>query len=343
MVTNPTPGGGTSNGVTFTIKNPSPAVTGVEPTYAIEGASAFTLTVHGTGFDSASVVTFNGNAKATTFLNATRLTAAISAADVANAGTVPVSVVNPAPGGGTAPAVSFDIKAGTPQLQFTPEMLTLLAGSGGAAPGCVGQGDGGPALQATFCTAAAVAPDAAGNLYIADQDGNVVRKIDTSGNISTFAGNPKATVLGDGGLATNASLNSPIDVVADALGNVCISDYGKGRIRKVDTNGTITTFAGGGNHIWFEGGAAVGISIQPAGITFDPFGNLFIADINQQIIVKIDTAGNAFLFAGVVTVSGPGQLGYNGDNILATNAWLNFPNNVASDQAGNIYIADTSN
>jgi len=343
MVTNPAPGGGTSNAVTFTIKNPSPAITALDPSYGIEGAPAFTLTVHGTGFDSASVVTFNGNAKATTFVSATQLTAAIPAADVATAGSVPVSVANPAPGGGTATAVSFDIKAGTAQLQFTPARLTLVAGSGGPAPGCVGQGDGGPALQATFCTAEAVAPDAAGNLYIADQDGNVVRKIDTSGNISTFAGNPKATVLGDGGPATSAMLNNPIDVVADALGNVYISDYGNGRIRKVDTSGTITTFAGGGNHVWFEAGPAVGISIQPAGITFDPLGNLFIADINQQIIVKIDTAGNATLFAGVVTVSGPGQSGYNGDHILATNAWLNFPNNVASDQAGNIYIADTSN
>ncbi len=343
MVTNPAPGGGTSNAVPFTIKNPSPAITALEPTYAIAGAAALTLTVHGTGFDSASVVTFNGNAKATTFVSATQLTAAISAADLATAGSAPVSVVNPAPGGGTSPAVSFDIKAGTAQLQFTPALLTLVAGSGGAAPGCVGQGDGGPALQATFCTAAAVSPDAAGNLYIADQDGNAVRKIDTSGNISAFAGNPKATALGDGGPATDASLNSPIDVVADPLGNVYISDYGNGRIRKVDTSGIITTFAGGGNHVWFEGGPAVGISIQPAGITFDPFGNLFIADINQQIIVKIDTASNATLFAGVLTVSGPGQVGYNGDNILATNAWLNFPNNVASDQAGNIYIADTSN
>jgi len=228
------------------------------------------------------------------------------------------------------------------QLQFVPGQLTAIAGTGAAASGCVGAGDNGPALQATFCTASAVAQDPAGNIYVVDQNANVVRKIDTSGNIAIFAGSGSS--LGDGGLANKANLNNPIDVVADVLGNVYISDYGNGRVRKVDAKtGIITTFAGGGNNVWFNAGPAVGISIQPGGITFDPAGNMFIADTNQQIVVKVDASGNASLFAGVVTNSGPGQAGYNGDSILAINAWLNSPQSVASDQVGNIYIADTNN
>ena len=96
-VTNPA-GGGTSNAQTFTINNPAPTVTSLSPTSATAGGAAFTLTVNGTGFVSTSVVKFNGAAKTTTFVSATQLTAAITAADIATAGTATVTVTNPAPG-----------------------------------------------------------------------------------------------------------------------------------------------------------------------------------------------------------------------------------------------------
>ena len=100
-VTNPA-GGGTSNAQTFTINNPAPTETSLSPTSAAAGGAAFTLTVNGTGFVSTSVVKFNGAAKTTTFVSATQLTAAITAADIATAGTATVTVTNPAPGGGTS-------------------------------------------------------------------------------------------------------------------------------------------------------------------------------------------------------------------------------------------------
>ncbi len=129
-VTNPA-GGGTSNAQTFTINNPAPTATSLSPTSATVGGVAFTLTVNGTSFVSTSVVKFNGAAKTTTFVNATQLTAAITAADIATAGTATVTVTNPAPGGGTSGNLSFTINAASaPTLtSLTPTSVTL----GGAA------------------------------------------------------------------------------------------------------------------------------------------------------------------------------------------------------------------
>jgi hypothetical protein len=125
-VTNPA-GGGTSNAQTFTINNPAPTVTSLSPTSATAGGAAFSLTVNGTGFLSTSVVKFNGAAKTTTFVSAMQLTAAITAADIATAGTATVTVTNPAPGG-TSNAVSFTINNAIPTISsLSPS--SALAGS----------------------------------------------------------------------------------------------------------------------------------------------------------------------------------------------------------------------
>ena len=110
-VNNPTPGGGTSNSVTFTINaaTPAPTITAINPNSGVAGGAAFTLTVTGTNFTNASTVQWNGNARATAFVNATQLTAAIPATDIATAGTAAVTVVTPAPGGGTSNARTFTI------------------------------------------------------------------------------------------------------------------------------------------------------------------------------------------------------------------------------------------
>jgi hypothetical protein len=118
-VTNPA-GGGTSNAQTFTINNPAPTVTSLSPMSATAGGAAFSLTVNGTGFVSTSVVKFNGVAKTTTFVSATQLTAVITAADIATAGTANVTVTNPAPGGGTSGNLSFTINAAS-----TPALTSL--------------------------------------------------------------------------------------------------------------------------------------------------------------------------------------------------------------------------
>ena len=107
-VFNPTPGGGTSNAATFSINNnPTPTITSLNPASAIAGGSAFALTVNGTNFVSGSVVRWNGSDRVTTYVNDTRLTASIPAADIATAGSASVTVFNPAPGGGTSNAVAF--------------------------------------------------------------------------------------------------------------------------------------------------------------------------------------------------------------------------------------------
>jgi hypothetical protein len=244
----------------------------------------------------------------------------------------------------TATLTGTGVSLQVPQLQFNPLQLNAIAGTG------VGKvldtGDGGPALQATFNTPEGVVQDATGNIYVSDQDDNYVRKIDTSGNITAFAGAPSSGsggFSGDGGQATAATLSQPIGLAIDGAGNVYIADYGNARIRRVASNGVITTFAGNGNG-FFNGGTAGTVPLPgPTGIAFDAAGNLYVVCTNQQIIAKITPAGLQSLFAGVLTNPGPGVNGYNGDNILAYNADLNFPQDVAADQAGNIYIADTSN
>jgi len=108
-VTNPSPGGGISSAQTFTINNPAPTTSSLSPTSATAGGAGFTLTVNGTGFVSGSIVKFNGVAKATSFVRSAQVTAAITAADIATAGTVSVVVTNPAPGGGASNAQTFTI------------------------------------------------------------------------------------------------------------------------------------------------------------------------------------------------------------------------------------------
>jgi Domain of unknown function DUF11/FG-GAP-like repeat/Putative binding domain, N-terminal len=134
-VTNPAPGGGTSNALTFTItsaSNPAPALTSLQPSTATAGSGAFTLTVNGSSFVSGAVVNFNGAARTTTFVSATKVTAAILAADIASTGTPSVTVTNPAPGGGTSNALTFAITAAnnpTPAISSL-QPSTATAGSG---------------------------------------------------------------------------------------------------------------------------------------------------------------------------------------------------------------------
>jgi hypothetical protein len=224
----------------------------------------------------------------------------------------------------------------------TSGIITTLAGN--EDNGYFGNysGDGGPAANATLNTPSGVALDAFGGLYIADAGNNRIRKIDTSGTITTVAGNGLAGFYGDSGAATNASLYDPVGVIFDGTGNLYIADQGNGRIRKVDTNGIITTMAGGGSG--GLGGAATNANLQapyatvftPLGMALDVFGNLYISDGNLQRILKVDTNGIISSIAG----NGTGD-GYSGDGGAATNAGLNEPSGVALDGIGNLYVADT--
>jgi sugar lactone lactonase YvrE len=213
-------------------------------------------------------------------------------------------------------------------------IITTAAGNGSAGF----FGDGGAATNASFYFPHDVAFDAAGDLYVADFDNNRIRKVDTDGNITTVAGNGTAAYAGDGGAATNASLNSPTGLVLDSALNLYIADESNNRIRKVGTNGTITTAAGTSSSGYSgDGGAATSAKLHsPAAVAMDTAGNLYIADSGNNRIRKVGTNGS------ITTVAGNGAAGYSGDGGAATNASLLVPSGVALDAFGNLYIADGS-
>ena len=128
-VVNPAPGGGTSSTTAFAINNPAPAVTSANPSAVIAGTNSGSITVTGTGFVSQSVVQWNGSARTTTYVSATQLQVALVAADLAAAGTAQISVVNPAPGGGTSSNLAFTINNPAPAITST-NPNAVSAGSG---------------------------------------------------------------------------------------------------------------------------------------------------------------------------------------------------------------------
>ncbi len=200
-------------------------------------------------------------------------------------------------------------------------------------------GDGGPATAAQIFDAAGTCTDASGNLYICDIWNNVIRKVDTAGIISTFAGTGLAGYNGDGGTATNAQLNNPGGVCVDTAGNLYIGDQQNHRFRKVNTLGIISTFAGTGTPGYNgDGGQATAATLNVAGIIhIDKLGNFYILDYQNFVIRKITPSGI------ITTVAGNGTYGYNGDNIAATAAQINYATDVCLDSAGNLYIADHNN
>jgi sugar lactone lactonase YvrE len=171
-------------------------------------------------------------------------------------------------------------------------IITTVVGAG---PPAGFAGDGGPATQARLRLPVGqsaqpggrITFDAPGNLYIADTSNNRIRKIDTNGIITTVAGNGLKGFGGDGGPATAAALNDPRDVAIDADGNLYIADTINNRIRKVDTNGIITTFAGQGGSGGFAGDGGAPLQARftyPSGLAFDSQGSLYIADMGNNRI-----------------------------------------------------------
>ena len=170
---------------------------------------------------------------------------------------------------------------------------------------------------------------------IADTGNNVIRKVGTNGIISTLAGNGYGAGTGYGGYsgerdyATNAMLYGPSGVAVDAFGNLFIADTYNNVIRKVDTNGIITTVAG-------RGLSNVNL-FNPSGVAVDTFGNLFIADSGNSVIRKLDRNGI------ITTVAGNGIMDYSGNCGPSTSASLSNPFGIAVDAFGNLFIADTGN
>lgn len=213
-------------------------------------------------------------------------------------------------------------------------MISTVAGNGNSGY----SGDGGPAVNASLSDVTGLALDAAGNLYIADASNRRVRKVTPGGTITTVAGTGVEGFSGDGGPATAAQLGRPTSVIFSA-GNLFIADSSNQRVRRVSSDGTITTVAGNGIAGFSgDGGPATSASLAtPLGMALDSLGNLYMADGDNNRIRRISQNGV------ITTVAGNGIGRFAGDQGLATNALLNVPEDVAVDGAGNLFIADAGN
>ena len=209
--------------------------------------------------------------------------------------------------------------------------ITTIAGTGQSGF----SGDGGPAASAQLDLPSGVALDGQGNIYIADLGNDRIRKMRPGGTITTFAGGGTPDFPGeDGGPATSAWLDSPGGVAVDAQGNVYFAEGAS--IRKVSTDGTITTIAGTGVRGFSgDGGPATAARLDgPEGVATDGLGNLYIADYGNTRVRKVNSGGT------ITTIAGNGKVGFSGDGGPATSARMGTPVGVAADARQNIYIAD---
>lgn len=221
------------------------------------------------------------------------------------------------------------------RIDISTGTITTVAGTGTFGF----TGDGGPAISAQFYNPCGIAINTAGDIYIADTYNYRIRRI-SSGTITTICGNGSATSTGDGGLATAATINSPGHLYIDAVGNIFITEFYGNRVRKIATTGSITTICGdGSNSNSGDGGLATAAKIGvPWAITGDAGGNIYLASYLSPYVRKIATNGTITAFAGI-----SGSPGFSGDGGSANVAQLGSVTGLGSNNAGDIFIADSLN
>ena len=198
-------------------------------------------------------------------------------------------------------------------------------------------GDGVPATSAIISGPAAVAFDQVGNMYIAEGDEYVVRKVNTSGIISTFAGQYIQYYSGDGGPATAADFYDPNSLAVDAFGNVFIADYYGWKVREVNSSGIINDVAGlehSGVGCLCTSGPATNIAMNPQSVALDQLGNFYVSDYTNYVIWKVNSAGNASIYAGGGSLFA--------DGVPATSASIGGLNGIAIDAFGNGYAVNAN-
>jgi class 3 adenylate cyclase len=220
--------------------------------------------------------------------------------------------------------------------------MTTVAGTGRAGF----SGDGAAATSANLNGPQAIAIDSAGSIYIADSQNNRIRRVDPQGIITTFAGLGQASYGGDGGPATQAALADPTGVAIGFSSTILIADSGNNRVRAVDANGTITTFAGTGDSGYAgDGGPATSALLNdPRCLAVDANDNVYLADSLNDRVRRIDVNGT------ISTVAGTGDQGFSGDKGPATNASLHLATGplsgggcLAVNAAGDLFTADALN
>ncbi|TAE78629.1 MAG: hypothetical protein EAZ65_04525 [Verrucomicrobia bacterium] len=190
--------------------------------------------------------------------------------------------------------------------------------------------------NARFNSPAGIAVDAAKNVFVADTANHTIRKITSSGVVTTIAGSPGVPGSTDAS-GTNARFNSPAGLAIDGSGNLYVCDSANHTIRKITSSGVVTTIAGspGVSGTTNATGSAASFN-NPRGITLDASGNLFVADSGNHAIRRISTAGQVTTFAGLAGSSGS-------TDATATAARFNTPKAIAIDASGIFYVADSGN
>ncbi len=200
----------------------------------------------------------------------------------------------------------------------TMQNTTTIAGNGT----CAYAGDGNAATAAELFFPAGVAVDKSGNVYEAEYGSSTVRKIDTSGKITTVAGTGSWGFSGDGGPASKAALADPVSLAVDASGNIFIGDTGNLNIREITTDGNIHTVAS---------------NVSADSLAIDASGNIYFVDGVTPFVYEVLASGS------VITIAGNGSTGQGGDGGQSTLALLDHPGGVAVGPNGTVYVADTNN
>jgi len=208
--------------------------------------------------------------------------------------------------------------------------------AGASFPGYIGDVDGD--TTTALSQPLSVVVDASGVAFVVDFANNRIRKIPSVGKTILVAGTGAADFSGDGADAKKAALNAPNAIALDSAGNIYIADTANHRIRKVGTDGIITTIAGNGNPGFSgDGASALQASLwYPKGVAVDSAGNVYIADTFNQRIRKVSN--------GIIsTIAGTGEIGFSGDGGRATLAKFKWPSGVTVGAAGSLYIVDAQN
>jgi len=199
-------------------------------------------------------------------------------------------------------------------------------------------GDGGPATSGALSNPFNIAFDSTGNMYFSEVTNNLVRKVDTSGNISTYAGTGAAGFSGDGGPATSATMNNPRGIGFDTSGNLYIADTMNHRVRIVSAAGTINTFAGTGQGgCSGDGGPALSAKLGATrGVTVNN-SVLYISTAGCSRVRAVDLTTN------IISTFAGSSAGYDGDNNPPLSTRFDLPLNTLFDAAGNVLINDVNN